>query len=203
MKQAKIMISKFNGVCNICRSAVNAGDSIKWISKGVVECMACADTAAPVTVDSVSDKWAAAMSWDDEAPAPGASIQSDNVESISAQIPARVAAPVIAGPGPDDSPKSFKQVVTPALVDAPAPKPALVVVDTDSTARKANPVAAPVGDPMTALLSDQLVTLVNAIDNATTDQRHALKAFAQQLARSSDRASRARIWDAVAHTVIA
>ena len=216
------MTSRFDGRCSNCRAHILKGEAMKWVSKGVVECMDCASlptpqenmrgisplAGIPVTVDSVANQWADAMSWEEEAPAPGSSINIDKPADIPAHKPGVVikpSEPVNIMSLVDKHPLSAK-----TAFNTPLPTRGPDISKPSNQALKPKPLpviqeilANPVGDPMTALLSDQLVTLVNAIDSTTTEQRDALKVFAEMIGRGSDSASRARIWEAVAALVVA
>lgn len=208
-KQSKIMTSRFDSHCDNCRNGIQAGDTIKWVSKGVVECMDCASLPTPQenmrgiaplagvpTVGSVADQWTAAMSWEETAPEPGSSINIDK----PAIVPTKIQAP--SGPVNimslvDKHPQSAKTAFNTPL---PTRGPDLNS-KVSNQAVKPEPVIAPTSDPMTALLSDQLVTLVNALHNASSDQHADLKLFCEQLGRASDSSSRARAWELLAVAV--
>jgi len=191
MRQAKYMVSKYNGQCNDCGRPIAAGENIYWKARGVVQCSDCMPSndnapASDTMPNSAAGSWSNALAWN-SAPAPGASIGAaatqpatpapnyppEHINSKLADINTRLQAENT----PDPAPAPTFTVVS----STPDPDPAPEVVETPSQT-----LHAPADDLAIAMLQDQLISLVNAIGKLTPDQISTLRDYTTQLQATSD-----------------
>ena len=173
-RQPKVMTSKFDGTCSACQRHVNAGETIRWLARGTIECSDCMGVSdAPAQPQqqpnqpAKSDAWRAAMTWDDDTPQPGASLTTVTKPS--------------APPKPDNV-TQLRDVSAPEPVTAP-------MTDTNEPS------------DVVPILSDLLVLLVNALDNATPGERQQVFAQAIQMAETASTPSRKHYWRQLSETV--
>ena len=215
-KSPKIMTARYPGKCDRCGRHVEAGETITWITRGVIECRHCTTgtaSAVPVTGKfapdangSDADAWATAMSWD-SAPEPGASITPKKRRVKRPQKPAAAkkadTVPVVVSQAPTDA---ERKIIDARMIAAGHDAPAARETVTGRSKAAETVVAAsdetPEADAVARMISDQLALLVNALDQATAEQRQAVRAYAEKFAVDSVAPSRARIWHALATAAI-
>ena len=183
MRQAKHMISKYNGTCADCGRHIDAGEPIYWKARGVVQCSNCMPSNDNAPVDdtlpnSNAGAWSNALAWN-SAPPPGASINaSPTPVATRAQDYAQASQP--ATPRPDPAPKFTVVDSTPD----PDPEPTPAQPISSNTAR-AN-IHAPADDFRISIMQDQLILLVNAVGKLTPDQIATLRDYCADLSDTRD-----------------
>ena len=200
MRQAKHMISKYNGTCADCGRHIDAGEPIYWKARGVVQCSNCMPSNDNAPVDdtlpnSNAGAWSNALAWN-SAPPPGASINASPAPvATSAQDYAQASQPAnVSHPNPNHLNNKLADINARLQADnAPQPDPApkFTVVDSSpapNTSRETPPAPAyaPGDDLVTDILEDQLISLVNAITKLSPDQARFMRDYCEQLTDTRD-----------------
>ena len=171
-KQPRQMIAKFDGTCDECGRRVEAGENILWLERGVIHCEDCMQTPNDTPDAIQDDSWASALAWDTKQPQPVASSPQANIRRVTA---AADKAPV-------------QRITKPA-------KPVVVDFTRSETGER------PELDLQAQTVCDLLVTLINAVDRLTSDQRHAIYCHALDFGRNSASESRAKLWREFAQVI--
>ncbi len=162
------MISKFPGRCDRCGRHVDAGETIRWLSRGKIECSDCINTEIPHETPSdgsTADQWANALSW-----------------HIEPSKPVDIVAPT---PKPTIQQRIQQQVdKTPVQSLKPGPESDQIY---DYT-------SLPELDVSTTLTLNAMVLVINAIDTLEEDQRLQLLAHSEWYANNANGGSRRYIW---------